>query len=109
MDFFLAFVALLLGLLAHTLKQVVVSHRTPGSPTTMYGYLASSWAETGVAVALGAGLFLGYPEIGPLFPPLAEYLNWPTAQSPLGGLICGYFGSSLADIVGSRIIKVVGP
>jgi len=104
--FSISLVALFLGLCAHTLKQLVASRNTPGDSLTLHQYLSGSWAETGIAVATAIGLFLIYPEIGNIIPMSAKF-HWPVTQSPLGGFVCGYFGNSLADVLGTRITKVV--
>lgn len=102
-----AVLALLLGMLAHTLKQLITSRVTPGVPITLRQYFLTSWQETLFAVLCSIGLFIGYPEVPQWFPALGAFLTLPSYPTPLGGFLCGFIGNSLADILGGRLTKVV--
>ena len=98
--------ALILGLFAHTLKQMITSRVTGGRPIGFVEYYLSFRIETLFAVVVSIGMYMAYPEVGDLIA-MPSFIEWPDTQTPLGGFVCGFFGNSLADLLGARLSKVV--
>lgn len=98
--------ALLLGILAHVLKQLVGARRA-GGYVSLQCYFLSSWPETLLAVCCSLGLWLALPELPHFFPDLAPKLGFSGQQTALGSFLCGFVGNSLADILGGRLARLV--
>lgn len=99
-------IALLLGILAHALKQIVTARRM-GTYRGLYCYVVDSWPETLLAVVCSLGLYLALPEIAVLFPDLAATLGIPPVPTLIGSFFAGFVGNSLADVLGGRLVRLV--
>jgi hypothetical protein len=103
----LTVIALLLGIAAHALKQIIGARRA-GTYVSLREYFLQSWAETALAVVCALAMYLAYPEIPVLFPALAAALGIGTTQTAFGAFLCGFVGNSLADILGGRLVRIAG-
>jgi hypothetical protein len=99
-------IALILGVLAHALKQVVSARRL-GAYRGLYAYVVDSWPESLLAAVCSVGLYLGLPELALLFPDLAATVGLPDHPTIIGSFFAGFVGNSLADVLGGRLVRLV--
>lgn len=100
------FTMLVLGVLAHALKQLVSAKRA-GAGVTAGEYFLSYWPETLLAAVCSMGMYFGLPELAQLFPDLATTIGLPSKPTMIGSFFAGFMGNSLADILGGRISRMV--
>lgn len=94
--------ALICGLAAHVLKQMIAAKRA-GTWPGLVPYLAGFWQETLLATVCSVGLFLALPELAALIPALGV-----VKESVVLAFLCGFVGNSFADILGERAKRLAG-
>lgn len=99
--------ALVCGLVAHALKQLIVARRNTAD-LSVSNYALTHWPETMLAVVSAIVLYLGLPEIAAMFPDLAAALGIGGSQSVLSSFVVGYMANSLADFLGGRARSISG-
>ncbi len=104
---FLTAFALLCGVAAHILKQLITARRNRAGVTAR-DYLVVHWPETLLATISAAVLYLGLPEIAVLFPDLSSSLGVGTRQSVLSSFVVGFMANSIADFLGGRARTISG-
>ncbi len=93
--------AMLCGLLAHSLKQLIAARRNAAGLTAR-AYVTDHWPETLLATVSAVVLWLGLPEIAAMFPDLARALGVSDQQTVLSSFVVGFMANSLADFLGGR-------
>lgn len=99
--------ALLLGLCVHGLKQYGTARRL-GVDLTTRVYWLEHWHETAASVACAVVLYLALPEVATLFPDVARMVGLAGTQTVLSSFCAGFFGNSLADLLGARAKMLTG-
>lgn len=100
------FLMLILGILAHALKQLIGAKRA-GAGMTYRAYFIDCWPESLLAVVCSLGMYFGLPELAQLFPDLAGTIGLPDYPTMIGSFFAGFMGNSLADLLGGRITRLV--
>ena len=95
---------LALGVLAHTLKQMLPARRA-GTWPGLTAYFVDYWPETLLAAICSVGLWMSLPELAALIPALGAA---GARQSHLLAFLLGYAGNSFADILGDRAKRLAG-
>ena len=97
---------LLLGVLAHSLKQLIAAKRA-GAGMPALDYFLTYWPETLLATVCSVGMYFGLPELAQMFPDLAATIGLPPHPTLIGSFFAGFMGNSLADLLGGRISRLV--
>lgn len=100
------FTMLVLGILAHALKQLIAAKRS-GAGMTARVYFLTFWPESLLAAVCSLGMYFGLPELARLFPDLANTIGLPPEPTMIGSFFAGFMGNSLADVLGGRISRLV--
>jgi hypothetical protein len=100
------FAMLILGILAHALKQLVGAKRV-GSGLAARQYFLEYWPETLLAVVCSLAMYFGLPEMAQIFPDLAAQIGLPPRPVMILSFFAGFLGNSLADLLGGRISRLV--
>lgn len=101
------FLAMILGLLAHSLKQLIAARRNTAG-LNLNAYVLEHWPETLLASISAVVMWLGLPEIASLFPDLARALGVSDSQTILSSFVVGFMSNSLADFLGGRARAIGG-
>jgi hypothetical protein len=104
---FITVLALLCGVAAHVLKQLIAARRNQAG-LNMRSYCLTHWPEGVLALVSAAVLYLGLPEIAAMFPDLSKALGVGSEQSVLSSFVVGYMANSLADFLGGRARSIAG-
>lgn len=99
--------ALVCGLVAHALKQIIIARRV-SADMSVRQYAVQHWPESLLAVVSAVVLYLGLPEIAATFPDLSSALGVGKSQSVLSSFVVGYMANSLADFLGGRARSIAG-
>lgn len=103
----LTVLALVLGLAAHSLKQLIAARRN-AADLTVRAYFFGHWPEGLLATISAVVLYLGLPELAAMFPDLAGSLGVNGSQTVLSSFVVGYMANSLADFLGGRARSIAG-
>jgi hypothetical protein len=103
----ITFLALIGGLLVHTLKDYGAA-RQNGVQLRPADYFAGAWFETVSATVCAIVLWVGLPEIAATFPDIAKTAGIGEKQSVLASFIVGYMSNSLVGVLGNRAKLVTG-
>lgn len=100
------FTMLILGILAHALKQLAGAKRA-GAGMKPRAYFIEYWPETLLAVVCSVSMYFVLPELAQLFPDLAATIGLPPRPTMILSFFAGFLGNSLADLLGGRISRLV--
>lgn len=103
----LTVLALLAGLFAHSLKQLIAARRNQVQLTPRQ-YVLGCWPETMLGTMTAIVFWLGQPEIVSMFPDVARQIGFGSSQSILSSFAVGFIGNSLADFLGGRARAIAG-
>jgi preprotein translocase subunit SecY len=103
----LTFASMVMGLLAHSMKQLIASKRNQAG-VSIVQYYTDNLPETILATISAVVLWLGLPELAQLFPDLAKVLGVTDRQTVLSSFVVGFMANSLADFLGGRARAIAG-